>query len=369
MAKMDIKKRDFLTAGLSIGAGLAASGALAQDAPPARGGGGGRDASAPVNSNVQPSSVDMNYKPRRINKAIELWEDGQPVYYTNAGMVPGIDPYEHGKRMAKTYADCLNYGLEQGPLDFTALALFLRGLKDGGPTKSGHATPAVFVEPPVTGLNEAYAMANSWVVKNLLDIGVHGVHICHARDPKAIEVYAQMAARFEIDYPDTPKLRRIGLRGQPPGGAPAIWGISSNKYMHVADVWPLNPKGEVMIGVKIEDRYADANMVKVLATKGIAFAEWGPTDNTQSLFGLAAYPENESGRAQRTPEQLKKLADVRAKVLAECRKNNIRFLNSSSDQPGDSYVTDQIKDGAMLMGGPEKAAIMGREFTKRKMPV
>jgi len=26
---------------------------------------------------------DANYKPRRLNKAIELLEDGQPIYYTN----------------------------------------------------------------------------------------------------------------------------------------------------------------------------------------------------------------------------------------------------------------------------------------------
>ena len=38
---------------------------------------------------MQPSSVDLAYKPRRINKAIELWEDGQAVYYTGSGVNPG----------------------------------------------------------------------------------------------------------------------------------------------------------------------------------------------------------------------------------------------------------------------------------------
>ena len=68
---MDIKKRDFLLAGAVLGAAAAASGAMAQ---PAR--------------NKQPSSADMSYKPRRLNKCIELWEDGQPIYYTGAGVGP-----------------------------------------------------------------------------------------------------------------------------------------------------------------------------------------------------------------------------------------------------------------------------------------
>jgi hypothetical protein len=34
-----------------------------------------------ANISAQP---DLNYKPRRLNKAIELLEDGQPIYHTNA---------------------------------------------------------------------------------------------------------------------------------------------------------------------------------------------------------------------------------------------------------------------------------------------
>ncbi len=279
--------------------------------------------------------------------------------------------------MAKTYADCINYGLEHGPLDFTVFSEFMRGLKDGGPTRSGHATPAVFVEAPCTGLNENYALANAWIIGNFLDLGAMGVHICHARDPQAIEVYCQMAARYSCDYPNTPFVARqgMGLRGQGARQAAEVWGVSPAKYMHIADVWPLNPRGEIMMGCKIEDKFADANMKQTLATPGLAFAEWGPTDNSQSLFGLAVYDENapaERGPGSRhlTPEQTEVLDQVRAKVLAECKKNNVRFLNASSPDPNNpNYVITQIKDGAMLMGATEKITQIGREYTKRKMPV
>jgi hypothetical protein len=84
---MDIKKRDFLLAGAAIGAGMAATSAMAQQKP--------------VNSGKQPSSVDRNYKPRRLNKCIELWEDGQPAYYTSAGVGPGWTPMNRASACAR----------------------------------------------------------------------------------------------------------------------------------------------------------------------------------------------------------------------------------------------------------------------------
>src|SRR5580692_1642303 len=117
---MDIKKRDFLAASLGLGAGAAAAAALgpvtaqAQTAAPAR----GAPAAPVVNSGTQPSTVDPAYKPRRINKVIELWEDKQPIYYTGTGTGPGVDPYEQGKKMCGTWADALNYEMEHGAVDF-----------------------------------------------------------------------------------------------------------------------------------------------------------------------------------------------------------------------------------------------------------
>src|SRR5277367_691807 len=111
---MDIKKRDFLMAGLGVGAaaGLAASASAQAPAAPPRP--PVRRREGPVNSNVQPSSVDLNYKPRRVNKAIELWEDNQPIYYSDSGMGPGVDPYAQGVKMARTWMDAINVEMEHG---------------------------------------------------------------------------------------------------------------------------------------------------------------------------------------------------------------------------------------------------------------
>ena len=119
---MDIKKRDFLLAGAGVVAAAASAGSAEAQGSRARAPGaiqvGDRDL---VNSHVQPSSVDRNYKPRRINKAIELWEDGQPIYYGISGLGPGVDPYSQGVKMARTYLDAINVEMEHGALDFSAL--------------------------------------------------------------------------------------------------------------------------------------------------------------------------------------------------------------------------------------------------------
>ena len=107
---------------------------------------------------VRAKSPDLP-KPKRINKVIELFEQNQPVY--NVG---GRGGYEEGVKLAQTWADYINYGMEHGPFDLPQLKEFMRGLVDGGPTRSGHRTPAVIVTLPVGGIDEDIMRANYWQV-------------------------------------------------------------------------------------------------------------------------------------------------------------------------------------------------------------
>ena len=112
--------------------------------------------------------------------------------------------------MAQTPSDYINYEMEHGAFDMSALREFMRGLVDGGPTKSGHRTPAVIVTLPVLGLDEPSMRANYWVVQQVLAAGAHGVLLCHARSPEAARVMVE-ASR----YPFAPKVAGLdqGLRG------------------------------------------------------------------------------------------------------------------------------------------------------------
>ena len=56
---------------------------------------------------------DPNYKPKRLNKMIELLEAGQPVYDIS---VEGVG-YDEGKKLAKDRYDLIQYQMEHGAFD------------------------------------------------------------------------------------------------------------------------------------------------------------------------------------------------------------------------------------------------------------
>src|SRR5260370_2562975 len=84
--------------------------------------------------------------------------------------------------------------------DVKGLADYMRGLAQGGPTKSGHRTPTVIVNVPVTGVDEASVRANSWMFAQVLATGVHGILLCHADSPAAVRALIE-AVRFPIHKP------------------------------------------------------------------------------------------------------------------------------------------------------------------------
>lgn len=134
--------------------------------------------------------------PKRVNRAIELLEQGQPIYYTgsHAGTAGS---FEQGKADAQTYADYISYDMEHPPFDVRGLADYMRGLVAGGPTRSGHRMPPVIVNVPVNGTDEAAVHANAWMFAQVLATGVHGIMLTHADTPGAIRAFVE-AVRFPI---------------------------------------------------------------------------------------------------------------------------------------------------------------------------
>jgi len=289
---------------------------------------------------------------KRINRAIELLEQGQPIYYT--GSHSGTEgSFEQGKKDAQIYADYISYDMEHAPFDVKGLADYMRGLVAGGPTKSGHRTPPVIVNVPVNGIDEAAVRANAWMFQQVLATGVHGIMLTHADSPGAVRAFVE-AVRFPIHKQGVDKGINEGRRGA--HGTPTaaqIWGVSNEEYLDKADVWPLNPNGELLLGLKLEDKYALANAEENLKIPGIGFAEWGPGDMALSL-GIRG------PGAEKNPQ----MQAARAKVFAACKANKIFFLNSMNVD----NVIDMIKEGVMLGPASQAAAEIGRKYTKRGMP-
>ena len=297
------------------------------------------------------------YKPKRVNKAIELLESGQPVYYGY-----GVGGYEEGKAAAKTWADILMYDMEGEAMDFTQLRNFMQGLADGGPTRSGHRTPVVIVTLPLYGLDATTVTANHWMIQQALACGIHGLHLCHARNPKAVAAFVA-ASRYEIH-------RQSGGSGLPEGlrmfgahkFASEIWGVKPKKYYEIADVWPLNPKGELLIGVKIEDHVGRPNTEKIVRVPGVAFAEWGPRDTCYSSGFLDVAFDYGRKPGVIEPPPLRAAADL---VIRASKEAKVYILDNVRPE----NVVEQLNAGIMICaGGLPQAAEAGRRHTKRTMP-
>jgi 4-hydroxy-2-oxoheptanedioate aldolase len=162
-------------------------------------------------------------------------------------------------------------------------------------------------------------------------------------------------------YPFAPRVDGLaqGTRGNGSQGyASTIWGVTAQEYTRIADPWPMNPDGELIFGLKIENPRADVNVEASVRVPGIAFAEGGPGDHGFYIMGR---PGTYKGGGEADPT----MAAVRRRVLNASKAAGVKFLNSCNEK----NVIEQLKDGVMICtGGDSPAADIGRKFTNRTDP-
>ena len=310
----------------------------------------------------------------RINRALELLAQDQAVYYIG-GHSGHVLTYVQGREDAHSWADYINVGMEHGAFDMAGLAEYMRGLVDGGPTRSGHRTPTIVVEAPVNGTDAANVRFNAWQFRQILGRGVHGVLLCQAESADAVRAFVE-SCRYphHLDAVDpaipSPIARmhgaaraggddRLGLgtrgRGSEATAAP-IWGISAEEYLERCDPSPLDPKGELMLGVKLESPEGIARCEEILAVPGLVFAELGPGDLGLAL-GYRTVP--------RDPYPLE-MREARECVFSACRKNRVAFLETAAPE----NIVAKLDEGVRVIAGHrEETAMIGRAHQKRTMPV
>lgn len=92
-----------------------------------------------------------------------------------------------------------------------------------------------------------------------LDLGVSTVVLVDVES--ADEVRQGLAAmRFKA---------KGGTRADSVGSAPAYWGVSEKDYREKADLWPLNPDGELVNWTIVESKEGLAKLREIAAVKGI----------------------------------------------------------------------------------------------------
>jgi len=310
----------------------------------------------------------------RINRAIELLGQDQAIYYVGGHSGHQLTRAQ-GREDAHTWADYINVGMEHGAFDMTGLAEYIAGLVEGGPTRSGHRTPAIVVEAPVNGTDAANVRFNAWQFRQILGRGVHGVLLCQAESADAVRAFVESCR-----YPHHPagvdpalpspvermhgavretKGNGLGIgtrgRGSETTAAP-IWGISAEDYIKRCEPWPLDPAGELLLGVKLESPEGIANCEAILAAPGLGFAELGPGDLGLSL-GYVSVPREPYPAAMR---------EARERVFAACRRNRIAFLETCSPET----IAAKLDEGVRVIAGHrEETAAIGRAHQRRTMPV
>jgi len=214
-----------------------------------------------------------------LNPVVDLLAQHKPVFGVygprNPRSRPGAPPSADtvrvktpaelaGEALGYTRADYLFDGSMEGDYDraFPTFAEFAKGIADGAGgmiDKKGGA--ARFHHPLIVKMHEIApdpARATQHI-GDQLNLGVSGVVFVGVESPD--EVKAGLAAmRFKS---------KGGIRSENVGDAPAYWGMSEKEYKEKADVWPLNPKGELVNFTIVESKTGLARVREIAAVKGI----------------------------------------------------------------------------------------------------
>jgi 4-hydroxy-2-oxoheptanedioate aldolase len=142
--------------------------------------------------------------------------------------------------------------------------------------------------------------------------------------------------------------------------AAAYWGMTPAQYLEKADVWPLNPNGELLLGVIIESKAGIANARAIAALPGVAMV----TAGAGTLGGVFSTTDS-TGR--RVRDQAAFDAGVAA-ILAACKEFK-KSCGYPANNPAE--VEKLMKDGwdFLIMQRRDQAAfdavLTGRRLSGR----
>ena len=200
----------------------------------------------------------------RLNKVIEALEDGRPAIADREWRFIDMEhsPFS-GERLVSTLNEMAQDRDAEGRLKLTPI---VRIPQDG---------------------DEDFR----WAVKQVLDLGGFGVVLPHV-DTKEEAVRLVRAMRYP-PMRDSAHPEPRGERGWGPARAVRLWGVAdAAEYHRKADVWPLNPEGELFAVVLIESAEAVENITEILEApvSGIMVV---PGDMSMDL-GLGPAPGEEN---------------------------------------------------------------------------
>lgn len=232
--------------------------------------------------------------------------------------------------VAYANADFIFNGNMEGNFDgaYTPFAEFAREMAKAEPATKARRGHPLYVKTPEVAPNPTLAAER---IAKQLNTGVMGIVMVGVEHPEEVKQVIS-AMRFKS---------KGGTRPDAVGDAPAAWGLSEKEYKEKADVWPLNPKGELTIMVIVESEEGLKNLDAIAAVPGIAVL----TPGAGTLGGVFTKKDAEgkpvmgaNGRPQR--DDVAWEASIQ-KVLGACKKNNLPCGYPTSE----ALMDQRIKEG------------------------
>jgi len=211
----------------------------------------------------------------RLNGVIAALEQDKPAFVTFCAAEIGV-----AQAIGAARYDGVVFEMEHRPYDIRALRDCLQYMLDRRQIlQKGTLAPAVtpFVRIPPNG-----GEASQWVAKQVLDQGVYGIVWPHV---STVDEARSAVAACRYPRPRSARyFEPAGQRGDAPAAAARYWGLSQQEYYTRADVWPLNPQGEILVAVMCEEARAIKNLPKMLEeVPGIGVVIIGEGDLSQDL--------------------------------------------------------------------------------------
>jgi 4-hydroxy-2-oxoheptanedioate aldolase len=270
-----------------------------------------------------------------LNPVVAKLAAGETVY----GLINSGDwTLANARETARAPVDFVYADMEHNPLDFPGLATYLLGLTDKAALHAkGNLQPnvALFARFPPE------ADESGWVVKQALDIGLMGV-IFNGVDEPEQALAAVRSMRYPplrgATYPEP-----AGLRGYGTAAAAYAWGVSAAEYERRADVWPLNPAGDLIAIVMIESAEGLKNVDEIATVPGVG-----------ALFlGAGADLSRSLGITPTSPE----LETAFQTILAACKRHDVACgLTAGSGED----VARRVREGWRIIRSTSPAITAGR---------
>lgn len=274
-------------------------------------------------------TLAMGQSPRaRLNPVIGLLEQKKPVfglYAPSNRRFPGGAPPAAGtvtpgvqlpnKTPAELAKEALGYANSDFVFDGSMEGNFDRGYATYAEFVKGVGQIGIFAKSPVHRLHHPLIVKAPEIapdpvkvgeqIGRQLNLGVSGVMFVSVES--ADEVRQGLAAmRFTS---------RGGTRSEDVGSAPALWGLSEAEYKARADLWPLNPDGELINWTIVESKAGLAKVREIAAVKGIGVL-WPGAGTLRQLFTTT------DASGQRKLDEAAWEAAIQ-QVLSACKEFNV----------------------------------------------